>query len=283
MSSIVRFSSLERDSCDEETSHISSLPDELLLLIFSYLYSATQINVLPYVCSHWKTNCYLMPVEINFSLLQSNVFRMFSIIESFNNVTSLKIDNTSILHVDRFPLQRRFTKINKLSYTGNNHDYGRNIIVIVTLMFQYFKELTSIKLEYSHISISYLETILSSNENITSINLWQTRVDMGLFTRLIENGALTSVKKLKYNSFKFKKYRYVEKEVCDQFFIAISKYCPNIEWLDVRNTGITEFGLMSLKECVGLKHLNIKGGYKLKKKMVKTLQKELPTTLIIFK
>ena len=271
----------ETETESKDASTIFVLPNEIMLLIFQYLQDVTKLNILPYVCVQWRTISSSMISELNISKLQSDVFNLFSMIEIFKNANSLIIDVNSLLHLDRFPLYRRFSKITKLSYFGNRCDYGlRNI---AAMLFLYFKELTSIKIEFSYFSTRDLEAIIVSNSNITSINLWYTQVNMLGFITLIKRGYLTSLKKLKYNSEYFSRYRYVDKQVCNEFFIAISMYCPNMEWLDVRNTGITNEGLMSLSACKNLQHLNIKKSYRLIKKDVKSLNKKLPNTHIIFK
>ncbi len=266
---------------DDDESHISFIQDEVLVMIFQLIYTSQNIHILPYVCKRWRTICYTLPIELNIPRLQLNVFDIFATIKYFNNINSLVFDTNMILNLDRFPLGSGLTNITKLSYIGGKHDY--RVIKIVPLIFQYYKYLTTIKIETSVLNIDDLMDIIASNKNITSINLWRTQINMGSFTTFIKNGTLTSLKKLKYNSHLFKHYRYRDKEVCDLFFIAISTYCPNIEWLDVRYTGITSKGLMSLKECRNLKHLNILGSYKITNKMIKRLNSELPDTLIIFK
>ena len=221
------MSSIEIYNDDE--SPISFLPDELLILLFEFINSSSNIHTLPYVCKRWRTICYTLPIELNIPQLQLIVFDMFATIKYFNNINSLVFNTRMILNLDRFPLGEGLTNITKLSYIGYKYDY--RIIKIVALIFQYYKYLTTIKIENSEFDINNLSDIITSNKNITSINLWRTRIDMTNFTTFIKNGTLTSLKKLKYNSHLFKRYRYTDKEVCDLFFMAISTYCPNIEWL----------------------------------------------------
>ena len=266
---------------DDDASPMNLLPDEILILLFEFIYSSSNIHTLPYVCKRWRTLCHTLPIELDIPRLQLNVFDMFATIKYFNNINSLVFNTRMILNLDRFPLGEGLTNITKLSYIGYKYDY--RVIKLVSLIFQYYKELTTIKIETSEFDINNLSDIITSNKNITSINLWRTRIDMSDFTTFIKNGTLTSLKKLKYNSHLFKRYRYTDKEVCDLFFMTISTYCPNIEWLDVRYTGITVKGLMFLKKCRNLKHLNILGSYKLTHKMIKRLNAELPYTLIIYK
>jgi hypothetical protein len=266
---------------DYDESPISFLQDEIMILIFQFIYSSSNIHILPYVCKRWRTICYTLPIELNIPRLQLNVFDIFATIKYFNNINSLVFNTNMILNLDRFPLGSGLTNITKLSYIGNKYDY--RVIKIVPLIFKYYKYLTTIKVEFSGFNIDDLIEIIASNKNITSINLWGTRINMVSFTRFIKNGTLTSLKKLKYNSYLFKKYRYIAKEDCDLFFMAISTYCPNIEWLDVRYTGITIKGLTSLKKCKNLKYLNILGSYKITNKMIKKLNAELPDTIIILK
>jgi hypothetical protein len=171
--------------------------------------------------------------------------------------------------------------ISKLSYYGNK--YNGLEIKIVILLFQYFRSLTIIKVESSKFNCTDLKEILLSNNKITSINLWQTNVDIRELTILIQSGLLRSLKKLKYSTHNFRMFRYTEKHVCDLFFKAFSTHCPEIEWLDVRDSGITIEGLMSLKECTKLFHLNVAKSHLLKKKHIKGLNKVRPDMKIILR
>jgi len=275
---------VEGNECVERI--ITSFPDEIMLLVFSFIGINTTIS-LPYVCKRWRTICYTLPLELNIHRLLHNtvtrvsIFDIFATVDYFNCIKSLTFNTETLSHLDRIPSGGGLKHVPKLSYYGNKYD--RREIGIVRLLFQFFRSLTAIKVESSIFNCVDLREILLSNNKITSINLWQTNVDIRDLTVLIQSGLLRSLKKLKFSSYNFKSYRYTDKHVCDLFFQAISIHCPEIEWLDVRNSGITVTGLMALKECVKLFHLNVAKSHCLTKKHIKGLNKERPDMKIILR
>lgn len=205
---------------------METLPDEILLWIFSYVNTPKTVLVsIPSVCRKWKSLC-----SSSFTGMLDFSFK--------DEDYEIGINDQNILQ-----LRKRFKYIWKVNLKDETLK-NSTLIEICRC-----NKLTSINLSQTYIDSLEIKKIIENNINLSHLNLKSCVYIKECF--LEKKCNLTHL-------------NFANNCLKDEILVNIASFCPKLVKLDISFSVINNKGLLELLDkCVKLSHLKITGCYKI--------------------